>query len=84
MFYEGLKDTDVFKPALEAIAKASSEEKAERYQNQLDNMMGNLTMVHIYFGDLGITKYAREELYGLIDVIGLCEKKYRPEETCDF
>ena len=30
----------------------------------------NLTMMHIYFKNLGITQYERAENYGIMDVIG--------------
>ena len=73
VFFESLKNTSLFKPSLEAIENAKrdgDEDLAKKYQDHLDRTMGNLTMVYIYFSDLGITQYSREELYGIIDVIG--------------
>ena len=66
VFFEGLKDS-LFKSALETIA---SQDDPDVYQSKMDNTLGNLTMIHVYFGDLGITLYSREELYGIVDVIG--------------
>ena len=32
----------------------------------------NFGVVHFYFKELGLVKYSRDELYGIMDVIGMC------------
>jgi hypothetical protein len=39
--------------------------------------MHNMTVVRVYFKELGIVKYSRDELYGIADAIGI-------EECFDF
>ncbi len=43
-------------------------------RSKLDEIKANSTFVHIYFKELGIIKYTRDQLYGTMDVIG--EGKY--------
>ena len=40
------------------------------YREQIDELHYNASVVHIYFKELGVVKYSRDELFGLIDVIG--------------
>ena len=42
------------------------------YREQIDELHYNASVVHIYFKELGVVKYSRDELFGLIDVIGAC------------
>ena len=49
------------------------------YERQLNHFRDDAAVVHVYFQELGIIKYERDELYGIIDVIaafggiiGLC------------
>ena len=44
-----------------------------RLQQAFDNILTQSSMVHIYFKELGIVKYSRDELYGTMDVIGNAE-----------
>ena len=37
---------------------------------RLDSMKKDMSLVHIYFKELGIVKYSRDELFSIIDVIG--------------
>ena len=40
------------------------------YRERIDELHYNASVVHIYFKELGVVKYSRDELFGLIDVIG--------------
>ena len=40
------------------------------YREQIDEVHYNATLIHIYFKELGVVKYSRDELFGIIDVIG--------------
>ena len=42
----------------------------EKLQGRLAELEGNASLVHIYFKELGIIKYTKDELYGAMDVIG--------------
>ena len=46
------------------------------YRERIDELHYNASVVHIYFKELGVVKYSRDELFGLIDVIGdqVCPK----------
>ena len=46
------------------------------YREQIDEVHYNASVVHIYFKELGVVKYSRDELFGLIDVIGDYRKRY--------
>lgn len=51
-------------------------------EGKLFDLEASATVVHIYFKELGIVKYSRDELYGIMDVIGkvsnscLCNVEY--------
>ncbi len=55
--------------------------QAKTYKENLDilsrQIMHNMTVVRVYFKELGIVKYSRDELYGIADAIGI-------EECFDF
>ena len=38
---------------------------------QLDGLKSDMSLVHIYFKELGIVKFSREELFSIIDLIGI-------------
>jgi hypothetical protein len=42
------------------------------------------TLVHIYFKELGIVKYVRDELYGIMDVIGMYLVYFQMYPKCIF
>ena len=42
---------------------------ADEYKKTIQ-LAKNITFLHIYFKNLGITQYSREENYGIWDVIG--------------
>lgn len=51
--------------------KAGKEaKKLLKYTNQFLDLKTNASLVHIYFKELGVVKYSRDELYGIMDVIG--------------
>ncbi|TRY68216.1 hypothetical protein TCAL_16470 [Tigriopus californicus] len=53
--------------------------KRQVFGERLEKMLEDITLVHIYFKELGIVKYSRDQLYSVMDVIaafggivGLC------------
>ena len=42
----------------------------EEYEKDIAELQMNSSLVHIYFKELGVVKYSRDELFGLIDVVG--------------
>ena len=42
----------------------------KRTKEWRDEVLSKGTMMHIYFKELGVVKYQRDELYGAMDVIG--------------
>ena len=55
--------------AVEANDTASKEEK----KKALTTLGEGLSLIHVYFKDLEVVKYSKEENYGLMDVIGKLE-----------
>lgn len=47
-----------------------SHEMRNVFSRRLDSLLKDVTFVHIYFKELGIVKYSRDELYSIMDVIG--------------
>ncbi len=49
--------------------------QAKNYEEKLDilsrQIMHNMTVIRVYFRELGIVKYSRDELYGIADAIGI-------------
>ena len=45
---------------------------AAQLAKQYADIKNSTTLVHIYFRELGIITYARNELYGPMDLIGKC------------
>ena len=45
----------------------SLHKKTEKWKEEV---LEKGTMMHIYFKELGVVKYQRDELYGAMDVIG--------------
>ena len=41
-----------------------------KLQAYMEEVLNNGTLMHIYFKELGVVKYSRDELYGAMDVIG--------------
>ena len=44
--------------------------KRQKLQTLYDNIISTSSIVHIFFKELGIVKYKKDELYGILDVIG--------------
>ena len=44
--------------------------KRQKYIDKYVDSQQNFSMAHFYFKELGIVKYSRDELYGIMDVIG--------------
>ena len=42
----------------------------KRTEEWKEEVLSKGTMMHIYFKELGVVKYQRDELYGAMDVIG--------------
>ena len=53
---------------IESHATLEDDEKSAKIETLVQ--ASNLSLVHIYFKDLGIVKYSREENFGLMDLIG--------------
>ncbi len=87
LIFERLKKD--YKPVKNLVQKIASLETNQtsarnrfllwRLQDRLKELEGNTSLVHIYFKELGIIKYSKDELYGAMDVIaafggivGLC------------
>ena len=51
-------------------SKEDLQDRNETLQYELKNFNRNYALVHVYFKELGIVKFSRNELYGPIDVIG--------------
>lgn len=63
-------------PALKALEEERSaaedngdNEEAEDIEKKIDAYQTTTSLVHIYFKQLGIVKYIRDERYGIMDVI---------------
>ena len=41
-----------------------------KYQDHIKEILNKGTLMHIYFKELGVVKYQRDELFGAMDVIG--------------
>ena len=41
-----------------------------KLQDSVLEVLSNVTPMHIYFKELGVVQYSRDELYGIMDVIG--------------
>ena len=69
------------KELLNALKKnATAKQKLVNAVLELETSMKNsMSLVHIYFKELGIVKYSREELYSIMDVIG---KPFRMMNFC--
>ena len=48
-----------------------------RINETIESFIRDMSMVHFYFKELGVVKYTRDELYGIMDVIGNEEKGVR-------
>ena len=42
----------------------------KKHENDLNAKKAHASLTHIYFKELGIVHYSRDELYGIMDVIG--------------
>ena len=48
-----------------------NEDLSKMSHNEIENFMaGDLSLAHVYFKDLNVVKYIRDENYGSMDVIG--------------
>ena len=36
------------------------------------------SLVHVYFKDLGVTKFSKDQLFGWVDILGMNLNKYLP------
>lgn len=77
MIFDRLKSE--YKPVQNLVAKIDSLkkngtrkaiQKMARLVKKLKELEANTTLVHIYFKELGIIRYLKDELYGILDVIG--------------
>ena len=50
--------------------KKNQEKKKEKLKKLYSNIVNSSSIVHIYFKELGIVKYSKDQLYGALDVIG--------------
>ena len=50
--------------------RLKAEAASRRVNETLTSYIKDLSMVHFYFKELGVVKYSRDELYGIMDVIG--------------
>ena len=50
--------------------KRAYDRKKGAYDQEKEFFLEDLTVVNVYFKELGIIHYTRDELYGIIDVIG--------------
>ena len=60
-----------------ALSKAlksytSAKLKYEEAESELDDIKSKMSLVHIYFKELGMVQYTRDQLYSIMDVIGMC------------
>ena len=44
----------------------------EKTKEEVKHLTEDLSIINVYFKDLGIVKYSKDENYGLMDVIGEC------------
>jgi amiloride-sensitive sodium channel len=56
----------------ETIHNTTKDTKRAQLQAVYDDVIESSSLVHIYFKELGIVKYSRDELYGIMDVIAAC------------
>ena len=54
----------------EQIKNATKTKKKEKLEKLHKNIVDTSSIVHIYFKELGIVKYSKDQLYGALDVIG--------------
>ena len=63
-----------YKPIKDLNKKIAEYEEMDRNTTGLRSLLREIktssSLVHIYFKELGIIKYSRNELYGIMDVIG--------------
>ena len=57
----------------EQIKNQTKLKKKEKLQKLFDNIIDTSSIVHIYFKELGVVKYSKDQLYGALDVIGKIE-----------
>ncbi len=55
---------------IEDLLAKGNIDKAKKKIEKINGYKMDTSIVHIFFKDLGIVKYSREELYGVMDVIG--------------
>ena len=56
----------------EQIKNETKAKKKDKLQKLYDNIITSSSLVHIYFKELGVVKYSKDQLYGALDVIGKC------------
>jgi hypothetical protein len=44
--------------------------QAEKLRILARNLLDDISIIRVYFRELGIVKYSRDELYGITDAIG--------------
>lgn len=49
---------------------AGLDQDLKEYLEDQTSMKNDMALVHIYFKELGIVKYSRDQLYSIMDVIG--------------
>ncbi len=74
MFFSRLERDDrllrSLRKKIEQLMAERKWKKARKLQQSYKSYKMDTTLVHIFFKDLGVVKYSREELYGIMDVIG--------------
>jgi amiloride-sensitive sodium channel len=56
----------------ETIHNTTKTKKKNELKDVYHFVVNSSSLVHIYFKELGIVKYSRDELYGIMDVIAAC------------
>ena len=54
----------------EKINNQTKAKKKQKLENLHMNIISTSSIVHIYFKEMGIVKYSKDQLYGALDVIG--------------
>ena len=49
----------------------TSESKATKLNETIDAVLKESSVIHFYFKQTGIVQYSRDELYGIMDLVGM-------------
>ena len=56
----------------------TSESKATKLNETIDAVLKESSVIHFYFKQTGIVQYSRDELYGIMDLVGMIFRLNRP------